>query len=243
MRIAASCVLSLVSLVALVGASQATDAARPQNDPEDRAIVDRFLAQETTGLASYEALRHLAVVARGGKMQAALTARTSLDAGGTFEYQVLEESGSGFLRSRVLHPILEAEQEAKRRAHGTHGALTLENYRFMVGERTSDGLLRVGIVPKRKDDLLIDGHIFLTCAESELVRLEGLLVKRPSFWTRKVRIVREYGRVAGVRVPLTTGSTADVLFAGQSSFTMRYEYVSINGAPIAAGAGSVSASR
>jgi hypothetical protein len=113
----------------------------------------------------------------------------------------------------------------------------------MVGERTADGLLRVGIVPKRKDDLLIDGHIFLTCVESDLVRLEGLLVKRPSFWTRKVRIVREYGRVAGVRVPLTMGSTADVLFAGQSSFTMRYEYVSINGAPIAAAAGSVSSSR
>ena len=230
---------SVLALAALVTAAQIPAAAGLQDEPEDRAIVERFLAQES-GLVSYEALRYLSVVARGGRMQAALTARTSLDAAGRFEYQVVDESGSGFLRSRVLHPILEAEQQAKRRAHGAHGALTIENYEFTSEDRTADGLLRVRIAPKRKDDLLVDGSILLTCAASDLVRMEGLLVKRPSFWTRKVRIVRDYGRIAGVRVPLTTGSTADVLFAGQSSFTMRYEYLSINGAAVSPGTAAVS---
>lgn len=238
MRIA--CCLALSALVAV---SQVADAARRQEDAEDRAIVARFLEHGATGLASYEALRHLTVVARGGKMQAALTAKTSLDPAGVFEYEVLEESGSGFLRSRVLHPVLAAERQARLRAHGAHGALTVENYRFTAGERTADGLLRVAIVPTRKDDLLLDGSIFLTCAGSDLVRMEGLLVKRPSFWTRKVRIIRDYGRIAGVRVPLTTGSTADVLFAGTSTFTMRYEYLSINGVPVADATAPVSSPR
>ena len=226
MRNAACCVLSFAALVATAPEPYA---ARAQDEPEDRVLVDRFLAQDAAPLVSYEARRQLNVIARGGKMQAALTARTSLDAAGDFQYEVLEESGSGFLRSRVLHPILEAEQEAKRRAKGTHGALTTANYTFTAEARTPRGLLRVGIAPKRKDDLLVDGDIFLTCTDADLVRMEGMLVKRPSFWTRKVRIVRDYGRVAGVRVPLSTGSTADVLFVGQSTFTMTYEYISING--------------
>jgi hypothetical protein len=50
--------------------------------------------------------------------------------------------------------------------------------------------------------------------------------------------------VTGVRVPLATGSTADVLFAGQSTFTMRYEYTSINGTSVAgAAAAPISPSR
>lgn len=235
MRFAACGILSLGMLTAMAGEPTVL---RAQDELDRRAVVDKFLAQAAESLVSYEARRQLSVVARGGKMQAQLTATTSLDAEGNFEYQVLEESGSTFLRSRVLHPILEAEQQAKRRSKGTHGALTTANYMFTVAEMTPEGLLRVGIRPKRKDDLLIDGSILLTCADSDLVRLEGLLVKRPSFWTRRVRIVRDYGRIGGVRVPLSTGSTADVLFAGQSNFTMTYDYTSINGVRLAPDAAS-----
>jgi hypothetical protein len=90
-------------------------------------------------------------------------------------------------------------------------------------------LLRVAIHPKRKDTMLIEGSILLTNDLADLVRIEGLLVKRPSFWTRRVEIVRRYSRISGVRVPVAMGSTADVLFAGQSSFSMEYDYESING--------------
>ena len=66
----------------------------------------------------------------------------------------------------------------------------------------------------------MEGSILLTNEAADLVRMEGLLVKRPSFWTRKVLIVRDYARIDGVRVPIAMGSTADILFAGQSTFTM-----------------------
>jgi hypothetical protein len=237
MRTTVSCILSIT----VVGALALDPAGIRAQEPIDRpaivdkpAVVDKFLAAGNGSLVSYEARRVMNVVARGGKMQAMLVARTTLDTEGRFSYAILEETGSGFLRSRVLHPILEAEQEAKRRAQGTHGALTPANYTFTIEDTTPDGLLRVGIKPKRKDDLLVDGSILLTCADGDLVRMEGSLVKRPSFWTRKVRIIRRYGRIGGVRVPITMGSTADVLFAGQSTFTMSYEYASINGAPVAA---------
>jgi hypothetical protein len=59
--------------------------------------------------------------------------------------------------------------------------------------------------------------------------VEGELSQRPSFWTRKVRIVREYDRLDGVHVPVAMRSTADVLIVGMSSFSMTYQYAEING--------------
>jgi hypothetical protein len=197
------------------------------------SALDRFLADRDQRLVSYSALRKLSVVARGGKMTAQLTARTTLDPVHGFAYEVLEESGSEMLRNRVLRGVLEAERDAKQREEGEHGALTRANYKFSTTEVTEDGLVRVGISPKRKDALLVEGSILLTNDGADLIRMEGLLVKRPSFWTRKVQIVRSYGRIGGVRVPLTTGSIAEVLFAGQSTFKMDYAYESINDTPVA----------
>jgi hypothetical protein len=207
----------------------AIGASQPVGSPP---IVARFLATTEEALVSYRAVRRLEVVTRGGRMQASLTARTSLDPENGFQFEVLEETGSGMLRSRVLRGVLEGERDARRREQGAHGALTEANYQFAAGDVTPEGLVRVAIHPRRKDTLLIEGSIFLTNEAADLVRIEGLLVKRPSFWTRRVEIVRSYGRIGGVRVPLEMGSTADVLFAGKSTFSMNYEYESINGVAV-----------
>jgi hypothetical protein len=223
---------SVVGLLAVV-ATAAVAASQEQAVPAAPAVVlEKFLTSSDKPLTSYKALRRLSVAARGGKMKASLVAESSLDPERGFEYRVIEEEGSGFLRSRVLHPVLEAERQARLRANGSHGALSEMNYKFTPGELSADGLLRVAIKPKRKDELLMEGTILLTCGTSDLLQVEGLLVKRPSFWTRKVHIVRDYARIAGARVPVATGSTAEVLFAGDSTFSMSYEYEMINGAAV-----------
>jgi hypothetical protein len=226
---------SLVGLLAISAPLRGAGTQASQPSPErvlDRTVLERFLADNPDALVSYQAVRRLSVVARGGKMQATLTAKTSLDPVGGFQFEVLEEEGSGMLRSRVLRGVLEAERDAKRREHGAHGTLSEANYEFVAGGVTPDGLFQIAIHPRRKDTLLIEGNIFLTNDAADLVRLEGLLVKRPSFWTRRVEIVRRYCRIGGVRVPIATGSTADVLFAGKSIFSMDYEYQSINGVAV-----------
>jgi hypothetical protein len=77
--------------------------------------------------------------------------------------------------------------------------------------------------------LLVDGSIFLNPEDGELVRMEGRLSKPPSFWTRRVEIVRWYQRILGFRMPTALESVANVLVAGVSTFRMSYEYESING--------------
>jgi hypothetical protein len=47
-----------------------------------------------------------------------------------------------------------------------------------------------------------------------------------------VNIIREFARLDGVRVPMTTESIARLKFAGLSRMMVRYEYESINGRPV-----------
>lgn len=199
----------------------------------DDSVVGRFLSTDSASVTSYRAVRRLEASARGGRMTAWMTVRTTLDSSEGFEYQVLDEGGSGLIRGKVFLAALNAEREARQPAQAARGALTPTNYEFTAGGVTDEGLTRIGIRPRRSDTLLLQGSIFVTSDEADLVRIEGVLVKRPSFWTRKVEVVRQYARIAGARVPVAMQSTADVLLAGRSTFEMTYEYESVNGQRVA----------
>jgi hypothetical protein len=233
MRLVCSCLIAALASGIVPLAIQ--DPGPPASPPAStQSLVDQFLENSDTPLVRYRAVRRLEAAARGGKMTASLTAVTSFDPELGFRYEVREETGSGVIRSRVLRAALEAERKAKAGNEAARGALTTANYRFEEGAVGAEDLVRIDITPRRKDTMLIDGSILLTRQGADLVRVEGLLVKRPSFWTRRVEVVRRYARIAGVRVPISMDSTADVLIAGRSTFSMTYAYEAINGESVEA---------
>jgi hypothetical protein len=223
-----SIVLMLVGAVATVCASVPAQGVLPAIP----GLVDRFLAPEHAPLVSYRAFRRLTASTRGGRMEAAIEAWTSLAPKVGFTFQVTAEEGSATIRQRVLIPVLEAEQKAMKGASAQHMALTRDNYDFLAISDDRDNLMKVDIKPRHKHAMLINGSVFLAGDTADLVRVEGEPSERPSFWTRHVRIVREYARVLGVRVPVAMSSTADVLIGGSSNFTMTYRYTDINGAAV-----------
>jgi hypothetical protein len=188
-------------------------------------ILQRFLDIDEARPEQVRALRRLE--AHNGHLDSAawMEVWTEADASG-FRYETIAEGGSGFVRSRVLKPALETEQRLWQRAHA--GAITPENYLFEDLGADEDGLASIGLTPRRKDVLLVHGAIFLRPTDGDLVRIEGALSKTPSFWTKRVEIVRQYARIAGVRLPITLESVASVRLAGRSTFTMTYEYESVN---------------
>ena len=191
--------------------------------------LERFLGPEPAPLTSYRALRRLSATTRGGRMQGAIVAWTALDPSRGFGYEIVSRSGSPAVQSRALIPALETEAHALAPGDGARTALVRANYRFGTAIAREDGLARVDITPHRNAPMLLEGAMFLQPDTGDLVRVEGRLVKRPSFWTRRVDIVRHYARVAGVRVPIAMESTAQVLILGPSTFTMTWEYESVNG--------------
>jgi hypothetical protein len=226
MRMAMSCLLCALALAGFNSRAQEPVAGATRSD--SLTHVERFLNATDTPLVSYRAVRHLEAAARNGSMRATLTAITSLDPEAGFQFEVVEESGSGVIRNKVLRAALEAERRARNSTDRERGALSRMNYVFGPAAVIEPGLVRVEIQPRRDDTLLIDGSILLTEEQADLVRIEGRLVKRPSFWTRRVEVVRHYARVDGVRVPVSMESTAEVLLVGRSTFSMRYEYEAIN---------------
>lgn len=215
-----------VALLASPAASSpgpATAAARGD------AIVERFLAASETPLTSAVIRRRLTAETRGGSMTAWLDACTYLE-GSEMRYRILAEGGSGAVRKRALLAALDGEVKARRDGDSGRAALAAVNYDF-APEPSDSGRTRVRLKPKRNDGMLVDGAMVLASDSAELLTVEGRLVKAPSFWTRKVDVVRRYARRQGVRVPVSMESTAQVLILGTSTFSMSYDYASINGAP------------
>jgi hypothetical protein len=158
-----------------------------------------------------------------------MDAWTEFDEAHGLRFEIIGEGGNQYIRTHVLRAALEGEQKIWAAREPQRSSLTADNYTFEEASGTVEGLHEVAIKPKRKDTLLVEGAIFVEPDEGDLRRIEGKLSKAPSFWTRRVEIVRTYDRIAGVRVPISIESVAHVLIAGRSTFKMTYEYETING--------------
>ncbi|HEY2905159.1 MAG TPA: hypothetical protein VGJ29_04610 [Vicinamibacterales bacterium] len=220
--------LTILSL-GLVAIAPLGGAAAPRLLSYRPAILQRFLSNPDPSPAAYRALRHLDARNDHFDSTAWMDVWTEADAERGFRYQVASEGGSDYIRAHVFRETLDAEQRMWASGAPGRAALTPDNYVFEEPTAAADGLASLAVRPRRKDILLVDGLIFLNPNDGELVRIEGLLSKAPSFWTRRVQITRWYHRFAGVRMPTALESVANVRIAGTSTFRMTYEYESVNG--------------
>jgi hypothetical protein len=213
--------LSVVTLLAAhVGATSPTGAS-----PN---ILERFLALGDPTPSQFRALRHLEARNEKFEKSAWMDVWTEADASG-FRYQIVAEEGSDYIRSKVFRASLDTERDMWSAGAPDDAAVTPANYLFEDRGSQPDGLASLTVKPRRKGILLVEGSIFLNPDDGELVRMEGRLSKTPSFWTRRVEIVRWYRRIAGFRMPTALESVANVRVAGESTFRMTYDYETVDG--------------
>lgn len=195
----------------------------------DDELIQRFLVSDEASPIAYLALRRLEARNERFHTDGWLDACTELTQESVFRYRVIAEGGSGLIRGRVLKSALENEREAWTSGEIDRSTLGLANYEFQTTDGTDGDLRIVTLKPRREDRMLVDGVMFLRPPAGDLVRVEGTLAKGPSFWAPRVEVVRRYERIAGVRVPVTLESVAQVRMVGRSSFRMSYHYLSVNG--------------
>jgi hypothetical protein len=213
----------------LAGAAPLASTTSQDPTPEQLVVLDE------APVTKYRAYRRMYAQNEKFDKEAWLEAWTELDGGG-FRYEIVRERGSEYVLNRVLRALLAREQELIGRGEADRAELTPANYEFEEPAAQGRGVRYILIKPKRKDMLLVDGRMVLNQDGTELLRVEGRLAKNPSFWTNTVNIIREFARLDGVRVPLTTESIARLKFAGLARMTVRYEYESINGRPVSVSA-------
>jgi hypothetical protein len=224
-----------VAVAAVWGAAPAVYSETRGHVRATSVTLERWLDRaEDTPLTSYRALRRLSATARDGKMRASMFVWTELDAAGGFRYSIVSEEGSENVRRRVFRAMLEGERDAESKGEPRSCAVGPTNYEFEPEVDMVDGLLRIAVHARREHPMLINGAVFFRPDDGDLVRVEGRLAKRPSFWTRRVDIVRSYARIAGVHVPVALHSKAQVLFFGEGTLTMTWQYERINGVTVGA---------
>src|SRR6185503_10289206 len=101
----------------------------------------------------------------------------------------------------------------------SRSSFTSINYELTPAAAGEPGIVKLFARPKRRDVTLIDGAVYVTDTDADLIRAEGRLAKNPSFWTKRVDVVKQYGRIGGCRVPVRVDSTAQMRLAGTSTLT------------------------
>jgi hypothetical protein len=141
------------------------------------------------------------------------------------EFTVVSEAGSKIIRSRVFHPALAAEQEAVRSDLKLQSTIGPDNYDFsLLGEEEvrNRRCYVLGAHPKRKDKFLLRGRVWIDAADYAVARVQGELVKLPSFWTRRVEYLRDYQKVGEFWLPLRDESVSQILIFGRSTLTITH---------------------
>lgn len=213
----------------LLGGLASVPTAGSRDGSQD--VADRVLSSSEVPLTQYRAYRRMYGTSERFNQEAWLEAWTELDANG-FRYQIVSERGSDYMRNKVLKEVLKREQQLIASGDAERADLSAANYEFSEPKAHGPGVRYVLIKPKRKHVLLVDGRMVMSHDGSELLRVEGRLSKNPSFWTSLVNVIREYARLDGVRVPISTETIAKVKFAGISHLDVQYEYETINGRPV-----------
>jgi hypothetical protein len=197
--------------------------------PTEYLAIERFLAEIEKPPVSYQARRRLEASSSKLKESAWMEAVTEYDPAAGFTYSIVAQGGSERIQRRVLKAVLEAEREGSTRDEWRKTNLSRENYEFNFGGQAGDGMLKMQLTPRRRDERLVLGSALVTAQSGNLVRVEGRLSKSPSFWVRWVTVSRSYSPIGRSMMPIAVESTADVRIAGMSTFSMSYDYHMVDG--------------
>jgi len=217
-------IAGFVGLLALTASSVHTTAASTP-DPDALAAMEMFLSRPTT-VHPYRASRRLE--ASGSGQHGWLDAQTAFSVASGLQYEVMAEGGSRFIRTRVLRSLLDEEQRLIAHGAGSSVAISTRNYELRPEGVDDEGLAVVTLRPRRKDRSLINGRMFLTTINGDLVRIEGRLAKNPSFWLTRVDVVRSYRSIDGVVMPVSLETNGRLRLLGSSSLRMTYSYSHID---------------
>ena len=196
--------------------------------PSADVVVARMLAhnaQRQLQLAGYRGLRQYVLENDRMHKRAEMLVSVEGDADETKHFEVVSEVGWKAAQKHVFKKMLESEAESSSPQKRVAGRITSENYEFrmvrtaLLNDRMS---YLIDIVPKRREENLFAGQIWIDAQDYALVRAEGRPAKSPSFWVRSVHFVHTYQKSGQFWFPLSTESVTEVRIFGATSLNINY---------------------
>ena len=137
----------------------------------------------------------------------------------TLEFKAVHYTGDGFVKSNVITRLLQSEVDHVQKDDPSLTALTPANYKFSFkGSSQMDGRLvhDYQIKPRKKRAGLFKGHVYLDAYTGSLVRVEGTVVKSPSFFIKKIQFIQDYADFGGFTLPTHMHSEALARIIGRA---------------------------
>jgi len=176
-------------------------------------------------LAGYSGIRHYRFVNKKSNKQAEMAVRMSCDSDGVKTFEIVDESGSGFVRNHIIRKMIEAEEEASQKGERKESRIIPENYDFrLVGTEAFNGRDNyvLDINPKKPTKFSIRGRIWVDAEDFAIARVEGQPAKNPSFWIRHVEVQQRYGRSGRFWFPALNHSLAEARIFGATELVIEY---------------------
>jgi hypothetical protein len=181
--------------------------------------------QRKAAAGGYTGNRIYVLANRGFGKQARMVVSVTCSPDGTKDFQVVSEQGWKSANYVVLRKMLESESETSRPSVRSRARITSDNYSFrMVESVPLNGRLAyvIDVIPKRQDEYLFRGRIWVDAEDYALARVEGEPAKSPSFWIRSVHFTQEFRKSGEYWFPWSTTSIGEARVFGKTEVDIHH---------------------
>jgi hypothetical protein len=228
--------IHLLLLVAALGQSSLSTGgadSTPANPTVDDLLARIAEADRArvAALHDYTSLRSYSLENKRFGTKAAMTVRLTYHHPGQKQFEVLQESGSSFIRKRVLKRMIASELEASSDGMREATQITPRNYSFrLLGTDMLEGRRSFVLEaePKTVNKFLFRGKVWVDAEDFAVARVEGAPAQNPSFWIRKTGFVHRYAKFGPFWLAVTNASDTDVRIFGETIVKIQYSDYDIN---------------
>ncbi len=211
----------------LCSVAVAAQSAPPLTTDEVVSTLVRRNAERAEALRSFDATRHYQLNYRGFPVdkEGSMVVDARFVAPASKQLKIVSEEGSRLLLDRVLHKLLEGEQEASSPENRDRVALTPANYDFhLTGSEAlpSGSAYVLQVEPKTHNKFLYRGKIWVDAHDFAVVRIVAQPSKNPSFWIKQSDIEHTYRKVGNFWLPEKNHTITQVRLGGKSELTILY---------------------
>jgi outer membrane lipoprotein-sorting protein len=161
---------------------------------------------------------------------AEMTVKMTYTSPGKKDFEVLTETGSGWVRYHVFRRLMQAEVEGARDSR-KETSIIPDNYDFrLLGTDPNGGhpCYVLEAKPKTKNKYLFRGSVWVDVEDAAVARIEGSPSQNPSFWTTKVHFVHRYQKVGAYWLAASNVSETEVRVFGPTELKIDYFDYAIN---------------
>lgn len=194
------------------------------------ASMEHHEQVQREGLKSYRAVRQYHAEYRGlGALDAAMEVEINFDAKTGKTFRILSQSGSKFLREKVLKRAMDSEKEASEDRGST--ALTAANYRFqLLGSDSLDGrpAYVLSVEPLKESKFLYRGKVWVDATDFAVAKVEASPAVNPSILISRTQIDYTNAKTGSFWLPQRNRSETKVRIGGIAVLTIDYGTYEIN---------------